>query len=223
MIRQLRRWARRHTRRDRYTPVGIAFHWIMAALVIYQLMAGWQMERLAVGGERVEAYARHSSFGLLILLLAVLRGIWRLIIPGPVNDADIPGWTATAASLTHILFYALFAMLPLSGWAMWSAIDPAQHLSLFGLVAIPPMPFESLSIEWKFRILELTERTHGLGIIGLALLVPLHVAAALKHHFWDRHDVLEGMLPQVPDQQGHPQGARHARRRASPRKKKAVG
>ena len=58
-----------------------------------------------------------------------------------------------------------------------------------------------------------------LGIFGvalvvffaaLALLVPMHVGAALKHHFWDRHDVLEGMLPEIPDGQGHPQGSQHA-------------
>ena len=47
----------------------------------------------------------------------------------------------------------------------------------------------------------------AIGIVGLALLVPLHVGAALKHHFWDRHDVLEGMLPEIPDDPGPPERA----------------
>ena len=35
--------------------------------------------------------------------------------------------------------------------------------------------------------------------VVLLVLIPAHVGAALKHHFWDRHDVLQGMLPQIPD------------------------
>ena len=41
MIRALRRWAKRYHERGKYTPVGVAFHWIMAAVVIYQLATGW--------------------------------------------------------------------------------------------------------------------------------------------------------------------------------------
>lgn len=224
MIRQLRRWARRQTRRGRYTPVGITFHWIMAALVIYQLIAGWRIERLAVGGERLGAYAEHSAIGLLILLLAALRYAWRLIIPGPVNDADIPGWESRIADVTHVVFYALFALLPLSGWAMWSAIAPAQPLYLAGILPFPQMPFESLSIGWQMRVLEAAEWLHGLGIVGLALLVPAHVGAALKHHFWDRHDVLEGMLPEVDDRHHlHPAGGEHARPVPTPAPGTAAG
>jgi cytochrome b561 len=209
VIRAIRRWARNHSDRGRYTPVGIWFHWVMAALILYQLIAGWRMERLPVGAERIEAYGHHSATGLLILLLAAMRGIWRLIVPGPINDADAPGWQADAAHLTHIVFYLLFAILPISGLLMWSAITPAESLELAGLIPIPVFPLESLSLNWKLRILEGAERLHGFAVIALALLVPMHVAAALKHHFWNRHDVLEGMLPEIPDSHSHPKGARH--------------
>lgn len=209
MIRAIRRWARKHSNRGRYTPVGVWFHWVMAALILYQLVAGWRMERLHVGEDRLLAYGNHSATGLLILLLAAMRGVWRLIVPGPVNDADAPGWQADAAHLTHILFYLLFAILPISGLIMWSAITPAQPLTLAGLVPVPVLPMETLSLDWKLRILEGAERVHGIAVIALALLVPMHVAAALKHHFWNRHDVLEGMLPEIPDSHSHPKGARH--------------
>ncbi|QDP20380.1 cytochrome b [Sphingomonas xanthus] len=209
MIASLRRWARKHSARGRYTPVGIWFHWIMAALIIYQLFAGWRMERLPVGVERISAYGDHSAMGLLILLLAALRGVWRLIVPGPINDADTPGWQAEAAHITQILFYLLFAILPISGLIMWSAITPAEPLTLAGLIPVPVLPLESLAMEWKMWILEAAEQVHGIAVIALALLVPIHVAAALKHHFWDHHDVLEGMLPEIPDGHSHPKGAQH--------------
>ena len=209
MIRALRRWARRHGRKGRYTPVGIAFHWVMAALVLYQLGSGWMLERYPVGGDKLQAYRLHSEIGLTLLLLAILRGVWRLMVPGPLNDADQLGWQTLLAHVTHIIFYALFALLPLSGWAMWSALQPVEPLSLAGLVPVPAMPFHDLSPAWQRWVLDISEDAHGLGVVGLALLVPLHVGAALKHHFWEKHDVLEGILPAVPNSRHHPAGPKH--------------
>lgn len=34
MIRAIQRWAARHTAERRYSPVGIVFHWVMAALAV---------------------------------------------------------------------------------------------------------------------------------------------------------------------------------------------
>jgi cytochrome b561 len=223
MIAAIRNWARRHSDEGRYTPVGIVFHWTMAALILYQLWTGWAMERELVGGDKLAAYRVHSEIGLTLLLLAALRAIWRIIVPGPINDADIPGWRADLASLTHILFYALFALLPLSGWAMLSAIQPAQRLELAGLLPVPPMPFHSLSPAWQEWVLDAAEDVHGVGIAALVVLVPLHVGAALKHHFWDRHDVLEGILPEIPDDFSHPQGPRHSLRPQPARTSKVAG
>ena len=209
MIRAIRRWAKRHGRKRRYTPVGIAFHWVMAALVLYQLGSGWMMERFQAGGDKLDAYRLHSEIGLTLLLLAALRFVWRTIVPGPINDADALGWQTTVAEVTHILFYALFALLPISGWAMWSALQPVAPLSLAGLVPVPAMPFHDLSPAWQRWVLDIAEDAHGVGVVGLALLVPLHVGAALRHHFWAKHDVLEGILPVIPDSRDHPAGPQH--------------
>lgn len=210
MIRALQDWSKGYHARGKYTPVGVAFHWIMAAVVVYQLGAGWMMQRYLVGPDKLEAYKLHSEIGLTLLLVGALRLLWRLIVPGPINDADKLGWQTTVAHATHVVFYALFVILPLSGWAMWSAIQPARPLTMAGIVSIPPMPFHSLSREWQYRLLDLAEDVHVIGVILLSVLVVFHVGAALKHHFLDRDDVLEGMLPEVPDSHWHPEGRRYA-------------
>lgn len=214
MIRGLRGWAERYRERGKYTPVGVAFHWIMAAVVLYQLFTGWMMQRYPVGADKLEAYAEHSQIGLTLLLLGALRLVWRLMVPGPINDADKLGWRSRVAHATHAIFYALFVVLPLSGWIMWSAIQPARPLYLAGLVPVPAMPFQTLSTAWQYRLLDFAEDVHVAGVILLTLLVPAHAFAALKHHFWDRHDVLEGMLPEVPDEFDHPSGRRYSPRAA---------
>ena len=206
MIRQLQEWSRSYRERGKYTPVGTAFHWIMAAAVTYQLVGGWVMQRYLVGPDKLEAYRLHTEVGLSLLALGVARLLWRMIVPGPINDADNQGWKTTVAHAIHIAFYALFAVLPLSGWMMWSAIQPAEPLYLAGVIPVPNMPFHNLSPEWQFWIMDRALWVHVAGVIMLSLLVPGHALAAIKHHFWDKDDVLKGMLPEIVDSEWHPGG-----------------
>ena len=213
MIAQLRAWAKRHTEEDRYSPVGVAFHWIMAFLILFQLGWGWYMSTLPVGGDKIAAFQVHSAAGLPILVLGLLRFAWRLIIPGPVNDADDEGWRTTIAYATEYAFYVCFFGLPLSGWLMWSSLGEPEPLSFGGLFPWPLVPLQQLSPGMQWLILDIAEDVHLVLIVALVLLVPLHVIAALKHHFWDRNDVLRGMLPEIPDWE-QPRGATKHRPRA---------
>lgn len=201
MIASLRKWARRHTDEGRYTPVGIAFHWIMAFLVLFQLGWGWYTSMMPVGGDKLYGYQVHSAVGLPILILALLRLGWRIIIPDPENDADTQGWQTQAAYITHYLFYICFFGLPLSGWAMWSAVAEPGPLYVAGILPWPQMPLDELPLTMRWTIMDVAEDVHLILILALLILIPAHVGAALKHHFWDRHDVLRGMLPEVPDQE----------------------
>ncbi|MES2495836.1 MAG: cytochrome b/b6 domain-containing protein [Pseudomonadota bacterium] len=197
MIEAIRAWAARHAAEGRYSPVGQIFHWVMAALISFQLYWGWHMSRLPAGGEKLAGYDLHAQIGLLMLVLAVLRLIWRMIIPGPVNDADRLGWQTYAAYVTHILFYICFFGLPLSGWAMWSALDSALPLSVAGIIPWPQMPFDTLPVAIQWQLLDWAEGMHAALILLLVAMIPMHAGAALKHHFWDKHDVLRGMLPEL--------------------------
>lgn len=213
MIAALRRWAKRYTERSRYSPVGIAFHWIMAALVIFQLGWGVYMGLLSPGGSKLASYEIHSGTGLAILALAIGRAIWRLMIPGPINDADRLGWQSRFAHITHGIFYVCFFGLPLSGWVMWSATVEQDPLYLAGFMPWPQLPFDTLPLVLRWQIMDIAEDVHLVLVVALTVLVPLHVAAALKHHFWDRHDVLRGMLPEIPDEEDPEAGQQHKPRR----------
>lgn len=199
MIEAIRAWAARHAAEGRYSPVGQVFHWVMAALISFQLYWGWHMSRLPVGGEKLAGYMVHAELGLLMLVLAAFRAIWRMIVPGPVNDADRLGWQTVAAHITHILFYICFFGLPLSGWAMWSALGPQLPLSIAGVIPWPQMPFDTLPAWIQWWVLDWAEGIHAFLILLLVAMIPMHVGAALKHHFWDKHDVLRGMLPELSE------------------------
>jgi cytochrome b561 len=218
VIATIRAWALRHTAERRYSPVGQIFHWTMAALISFQLYWGWSISMMPVGGDKLNAYRVHAEIGLLMFVLAALRAIWRLIVPGPVNDADNLGWQTWAAHVTHILFYICFFGLPLSGWAMWSALGDGSPLSVAGVIPWPQMPFETLATPIQWLLLDWSESIHVALILLLIVMIPIHVGAALKHHFWDRHDVLLGMLPELPDDEGRKDPPRSAKlRRSRPR------
>ena len=209
MIERLRAWARRHTEKDRYSPVGIAFHWVMAFLVLFQLGWGWYTSFLPAGGDKLLAFQVHSAAGLPILILAIGRFAWRIVIPGPVNDADRQGWQTQLAYATEYIFYICFFGLPLSGWAMWSSTATPGPLYLAGIIPWPQLPLEELSLTSRWAVLDVAEDVHHVLIWTLMILVPIHVLAALKHHFWDRHDVLRGMLPEIPDEEDPRAGRRN--------------
>ena len=145
-------WAAGHADEGRYSPVGIVFHWTMAAIVLFQLFWGWWMGRLPVGGEKIAAYDLHFALGVLMLVLAMGRGAWRLMAPGPINDADKPGWQSVAAHITHYVFYTCLFGLPLTGWAMISATAREQDLFLLGFVPWPLMPLGELSLVQRWWI-----------------------------------------------------------------------
>lgn len=197
IVERLRAWARRHTRQRRYSPVGITFHWSVVALILFQLWWGWRTGRLPVGADKLAAYEIHVEFGLLILVITLLRMTWRIMIPGPINDADEPGWQSTAAHATHFTFYGCLILLPLSGWAMLSATAPDQTLSILGVIPWPQLPFESLSPAQRWTIEERAETVHLWTVLILVGLILIHVGATVKHELVDRDDVLMGMLPGV--------------------------
>jgi cytochrome b561 len=201
VIKGLASWAKTYTDRGRYSPIGIAFHWVMAALVLFQLGWGLWADWLLPGGDKVRAYQVHSGVGLAILILAIGRVAWRTMVDDPYNDADKQGVQTTIAHITTGIFYVTFFALPLSGWVMWSAIAPPGPLYVAGVIPWPQVPLAELAPAARFAILDLAEDVHVLFVIVLFALLPAHVGAALKHHFWDRHDVLRGILPEVPDWQ----------------------
>ena len=207
MIERLRAWGNSYTSRGRYSPVGIAFHWVMAALILFQLGWGFWTDLMMPGGDKVLAYQVHSAAGLPVLLLAIGRIFWRALITDPFNDADTQGWQTRVAHATALLFYLTFFTLPLSGWVMWSSVAAPGPLYLGGVIPWPQVPLESVDPLTRYALLDLAEDVHIGSVILLLVLIPAHVGAALKHHFWDRHDVLRGMLPEIPDWEGRPAGS----------------
>jgi len=173
----------------RYGAVAQAFHWVIAALIVTQFALAHLAVDLPVGARKLDLLTRHKSFGMTVLMLTILRLLWRLNNPPPALPPAMTSRERLAARSTHIAFYVLLSAMPLTGWMMSSAKN--YSVSWFGLFTWPNLIGRSQS---AFKLLQTTH--HALSDVLLAIAV-FHILAALKHHFWDKDDVLLRMLPFV--------------------------
>lgn len=181
----------------RYGNVAMAFHWIIALLLITNIGLGLYMSDLPRSDpSKMEVFQLHKSVGLTVLVLSFLRLGWRLINTVPPLPLGMHPVVAVLARITHIAFYVLIIIIPLSGWTLVSASPLGNGTAYFGLFNWPNLPFFHGMARADLRSYrEMLESTHVFLAWTAIVLVPIHVAAALYHQFLRRDDVLRRMLP----------------------------
>ena len=175
-----------NTAQARYSRGAIALHWIIALLILGNFVGAWLSEDLP-RPEKMEMMGYHKAFGLLILGLTVLRLVWRLMHRPPPLIETLKAWEAALAKVTHGLLYFLMLAIPLSGWVMSSA--KGFQTVWFGVLPLPDLVGKDKALG------ALLAEVHETLSWVLVAAVVAHAAAALKHHFIDRDDVLARMLP----------------------------
>jgi cytochrome b561 len=182
--------------RSRYSSVAIAFHWLIAALIVTNIGLAWYVETLK-GSEAVSPLMLHKSIGITVLILSVLRLGWRLAVPAPKLPAYLTGWERLAAQTVHVIFYVLMIGMPLSGWA-WVSASPLIKVHptvLYGVVRWPAIPYPGLDSDQLHTARTGFELTHKTLAKIAYVTIALHVGAALKHQFVDRDDIVARMIP----------------------------
>lgn len=173
----------------RYGAVAQSAHWLTFLLLIGSFTLGYWMTELAMSPTRLKLYAYHKWIGVTIFALVALRLSWRLLAKAPPLPDSVPAWERRLAGLTHAALYLLLFAVPLSGWLMSSAKG-------FQTVYFQVLPIPDLIGKNK-ELADFFESAHELMTKLFLGLIALHVAAALKHHFFHRDGVLLRMLPAV--------------------------
>ncbi len=172
---------------QRWGSFAQLLHWVIVALIALQVTLALIADDLPLGMKKLAMLARHKSVGITILGLAAIRLIWRWTNPTPALPETLKPYERVLAHVTHAALYLLLFAMPLSGWLMSSA--RGFPVSWFGLVQLPDLVPKSKPLY------EALLQTHDLLALALGAVVLLHVAAALKHHYVLKDDVLRRMLP----------------------------
>jgi cytochrome b561 len=179
----------------RYTLVAIILHWVMALGIAMLAAMGLVMVHVKLDPLRLfQLYQLHKSIGITVLLAAVLRLGWRLVHHPPPLPVSMPPIERTAAAAGHLLLYLFLFALPVTGWALVSSSVFSIPTVLYGVVPWPDLPVLSTLAD-KAPVEAVLKITHAYGAYALIALVGVHAAAALRHHFIIKDDVLLRMLP----------------------------
>jgi cytochrome b561 len=173
----------------RYGWAMIVLHWLIGIIFIGQFVLGFVMMRIGSQRTAFELIQLHKSFGFLLLGLIILRVAWRLGNAAPPLPPSVGALERRAAPLAHFALYAFQIALPLSGWALVSVSTLEIPSMPFNLFVMPNLPLAESDPAESFW----TAAHWYLAYAGIALVV-LHVAAALRHHFWLRDSVLRRMI-----------------------------
>lgn len=158
--------------RDGYSSLQVALHWIIAALVVTQLLNNGAMQEAWNAYEDGEAAPEgvigwawfHALTGATILVLALIRLYVRLTRGAPPVHQDKPEVLVWLAYATHFVLYGFIILMPLTG-----------------------------ALAWFFGV-EISAEVHEIGKLVLIPLVVLHAIGALTEHFYFRNDTLMRML-----------------------------
>jgi cytochrome b561 len=171
---------------------GIArfLHWTMAALILAMLVFGTIMVDWPDGELQTKfaLYQWHKSFGFVVLGLLVLRVLWRWVQPVPPLPPGASRFTRRASAWSHGALYALMLLMPVTGYLMSSANTLGVPTVIFGVIEVPHLVGADARLEALFKTM------HAWSATALALLVALHVLAALKHGIVSRDGVWTRMV-----------------------------
>lgn len=172
---------------QRYGAIAQILHWLIAAMIFAMFGLGYYMEDLPLGQQKLELYGIHKSLGITVFALALVRLLWRLTHSAPPLPDHMASWERHAAHVTHVAIYALIFVQPTIGFLQSNAAN-------FPVVVWDVLPLPAV-IGTNEQLGERLADLHSLVGNGLAVLILIHIGAALRHHFVIKDDVLKRMLP----------------------------
>ena len=174
------------TDRLQYGTTAKVFHWLIVALLLVQYPIGWLMPDIHRDMKPGAAMTFHISFGIVILMLIVMRFAWRLMHP-VAPESSLPRWQRLSSEAVHWLLYALVLATTITGWLF--ASFRGWSVSFFFMTPLPMLASDNAAagkaIDGWHQAMEWTL----LAVIGI------HVAAAMAHIFVYRDRIMQRMLP----------------------------
>ena len=98
-----------------YGVVAKSFHWLLFLMLTFLIVVGNFLASMPKGAEKLQAAGMHKSFGAVVLMLIMLRLLWRLFNETPRLPDDTIAVEAFAAKAMHWGLYVLMFAQPLSG------------------------------------------------------------------------------------------------------------
>jgi cytochrome b561 len=175
-----------------YTRTAQVLHWLMALIFIVAWLIGFYSGNFLSydvdGSFKGQVITLHKNIATVIIFLVVIRIFWRYTHPTPKLPDSMSPAMQKAAHFGHLVLYIMLIAMPVTGCLYsWSAGHPAPVMYLF---EIPRL------VQDNPELLKIVKPLHVYLSWAVGFIVVGHLAAALKHHFIDKDDVLNSMTKQ---------------------------
>jgi len=168
-----------------YALISRWLHWIIAVMVMMMLLCGFFLEdvpAMFIG----TAFMLHKSTGLTIFLLMIIRIAVILACGKPPLPTTMPTWQVQLSQVVQHAFYVLLILMPLCGWVMSTAAGKVPVYFNWIQLPFPGIAPNHVLAEWMATC-------HQTIAWILIALVCLHIAAAFKHYFIDKDQIVKRM------------------------------
>ena len=174
---------------QRFDQTSIMFHWVTVVLIVVQFASIWVRESLTHQSSFAPLLlSLHRTTGVLTLVVVATRLIWRRYFAYvPAFPANMPIVQQLVVKANEYSLYILLLAMPITGLAR--VLLRGQPFDLF-MWQVPTLMEPHPATRGVFA------QAHEAGATALAVLIALHVSAALFHHLVLRDDVPQRMLPQ---------------------------
>lgn len=157
-------------------------HWLMAFILLVMLGFGQRFGTDLPDAERIFSLTGHSSLGVMVVMLLILRVLLRVSGRARRPDHGLRGVQALLSQLVQGGLYLLMIYLPVTGALTARAHKlPVQPFGLSSISTPDPAQFEMMRF-W-----------HELGTKAFIVLLILHIGAAFLHRYLWRDGVMNSM------------------------------
>lgn len=167
-----------------YGFVSKNFHWIMAFIILFNFTLGYFMGDLDKGPLRFFIFNLHKSIGIVVIVLIILRFLWRLVnlAPTPLSQNNLLN---KLSKFVHYFFYFILLVVTFSGWTYSSA--RGGPISVFGLFSVPAL------VEKNEEIGKIARNIHTISVYVFIAFLAIHILASLYHHYFLKDKTLKRM------------------------------
>lgn len=171
----------------RISSTALFLHWIVAVSLLGMIGFGLYISWAPRGPDKTALIQVHKSFGMMVLVLLVVRLWWRLRRGFPPPVAPLSRLEQKLSRLVHWALLVLPLVMVASG--MVRSLAYARGINVFGIPLVPRVLEER-----NVALNEISGTIHDGTAFALMVLITLHVAGALRHHFIKKDDTLRRML-----------------------------
>ena len=166
-----------------YGYISKIFHWLSAAVLIFQIPLGFYLVDMDFSEKRLTVESLHVTLGLGIFYLTLIRLIYKTFNPTPALQNSIFIGQKIIAKLNHIFLYVAILTITISG--ALKKLYNGEELDMF---------FFNFEIKDNFELAEIFYEIHIISNYTLIILITLHIFAVIVHKVLFKENLLKRIL-----------------------------